>query len=137
MQPDAAQLLETRDWLAKAALDLRAAEFGLTAEPPLTADSVFHCQQLAEKSLKAFLVWHDQPFRRTHNLVEVGQQCVAIDPTLAALAQRAAVLSEYAWRYRYPGEPGEPDVSEAREAVTLAGEVYQEILGRLPRDVQP
>jgi hypothetical protein len=41
---------ETREWFAKAALDLRAADFEFTAQPPLTADIVFHCQQLAEKS---------------------------------------------------------------------------------------
>ena len=63
MQPDAARVAETREWLVKAALDLRTAEFEFTAQPPLTADIVFRCQQLAEKSLKGFLVWHDVPFR--------------------------------------------------------------------------
>jgi uncharacterized protein YdhG (YjbR/CyaY superfamily) len=82
MQPDPARVAETREWFAKAALDLRAAEFEFTAVPPLTADIAFYAQQLAEKALKGFLTWHDQPFRKTHNLVEIGQQCVAIDATL-------------------------------------------------------
>lgn len=134
MPPDAARVTETREWLARAALDLRAAAFEFTAEPPLTADILFHCQQLAEKSLKGFLAWHDEPFRKTHNLVEVGQQCAAIDATLTDLVRRAARLTEYAWKFRYPGEQEEPPVVEAREALALAREVYEAILSRLPAE---
>ncbi len=137
MPPERAQVAETREWLQKADLDRRAAEFDLTAEPPLTADVVFHAQQLAEKSLKAFLVWNDEPFRHTHNLVEIGKQCVALDASLETLVRRAAALSEYAWKYRYPGEPDEPELTEAQEALALAREVYLAILSRLPPEVEP
>ena len=137
MQHDPARVAETREWLVKARLDLAAAEFEFTAKPPLTGDIVFHCQQLAEKSLKAFLVWHDVPFRKTHNLVEIGQQCSSVDPTLEPLARRGAVLTDYAWRFRYPGEPEEPTEPEARKALALAREVYEAVLRRLPDDVRP
>lgn len=137
MQPDPALVAEAREWLVRAALDLRAAEFEFGAHPPLTADIVFHCQQLAEKSLKAFLAWHDEPFRKTHSLVEVGRQCGAIDATLLELAEQAATLTEYAWKYRYPGEPEEPSEPEAREALALAREVFNAVLQRLPREVRP
>lgn len=137
MQPDPERVAETREWFAKAALDLRAAEFEFTAAPPLTADIAFHAQQLAEKALKGFLTWHDQPFRKTHNLVEIGQQCVAIDATLEGLTRRAATLTEYAWKFRYPGEPAEPSVVEAQEALALAREVYDAVLSRLPAEIRP
>lgn len=135
MQPDA-RAAETREWLAKAALDLRAADFEFTADPPLTADIVFHCQQLAEKSMKGFLAWHDEPFRKTHNLIEIGEQCAAIDATSTDLMRRAARLTEYAWKFRYPGQPEEPAVAEAQEALALAREVYEAILARLPEEVR-
>jgi HEPN domain-containing protein len=64
-----------------------------------------HAQQAAEKAMKAFLAWHDVPFRKTHNLEELGQQCVALDATLSTVADLAAPLTEYAWKFRYPGEP--------------------------------
>lgn len=137
MQPDPARVAETREWLDRAALDLRAAEVDFAALPPLTMDMVFHCQQLAEKALKAFLAWHDEPFRKTHNLLEIGQQCVALDVTLDELVQRAARLTEYAWKFRYPGEPEGPSVVEAQEALALAREVYAAILSRLPEEIQP
>jgi HEPN domain-containing protein len=34
---------------------------------------VFHCQQAVEKSFKASLTFHDQPFRKTHSLEEIGE----------------------------------------------------------------
>lgn len=137
MQPDPARVAETHEWLDRAALDLRAAEVDFAALPPLTMDMVFHCQQLAEKALKAFLAWHDEPFRKTHNLLEIGQQCVVLDVTLDELVQRAARLTEYAWKFRYPGEPEGPSVVEAQEALALAREVYAAILSRLPEEIQP
>jgi HEPN domain-containing protein len=103
MQPDPRQVAETKAWLDKAVLDLRAAKHERTASPPLTGDMVFHAQQLVEKTLKAFLSWHDQPFRKTHSLVELGRQCAVIQPDLEALLREAAPLTEYAWKFRYPG----------------------------------
>ena len=135
MPPDPAKTAETREWLAKARHDLRAAEVDFTADPPLTADIAFHCQQLAEKSLKGFLAWHDRPFRKTHNPVEIGEECVGIDDSLEPLPGRVAPLTAYAWHFRYPGTPAEPTEEEARAALALAREVYDAICSRLPDDV--
>jgi hypothetical protein len=53
------------------------------------------------------------------------------------LTRQAARLTEYAWKFRYPGEPEEPPVAEAQEALALAREVYEAILNRLPAEVRP
>lgn len=66
MTPDDARAEDAGAWLQKAALDLRAAAHDLTAaDPGLWSDVLFHAQQAAEKSLKAFLAWRDVPFRKT------------------------------------------------------------------------
>ncbi len=70
--------------------------------PPLVEDIVFHCQQAVEKSMKAFLTWHNVPFRKTHSLEELGEQCLRIDESLKELVDRAVPLTDYAWRFRYP-----------------------------------
>jgi HEPN domain-containing protein len=132
MQPDRARIDETRGWLKKAARDLRAAAHDMQAVPPLVDDVAFHCQQAAEKALKAFLVWHERPFRKTHSLEEIGEQCLKIDPSLKSLIDRAVPLTEYAWQFRYPGEPEEPTVEEAQSALDIAKEVYAAVVGRLP-----
>jgi HEPN domain-containing protein len=104
MQHDPVRVADTRAWLTKMSKDLRDAEIDLAADPPLLEDVMFHCQQAVEKVLKAFLTWHDRLFRKTHDLVEVGGQCVTIDSTLEPLLRRAAPLTEYAWKFRYPSD---------------------------------
>ena len=111
--------------------------FELTAQPPLTSDMVFHAQQAVEKAIKGFLCWHDRPFRKTHNLVEIGEAAAAVDSTLESVLRRAAPLTEYAWRFRYPGDLDEPSVEEAREALAIAREVFDGLLSRLPIEVRP
>jgi HEPN domain-containing protein len=91
MGPDDARLQDARAWLSKAELDLKAAAHEMAAPAEaLWGDIMFHSQQAAEKAMKAFLTWHDVPFRKTHNLEEIGAQCVAMDSTLGPVAVQAA-----------------------------------------------
>jgi HEPN domain-containing protein len=138
MAPDEARVEDVRAWLRKAALDLRAAEHETSAvEPGLWGDVAFHAQQAAEKSLKAFLAWHDTPFRKTHNIEELGRASVALDATLGPIVDRAVPLTEYAWKFRYPGEPAEPSREEAETALAAAREALEAVLSRLPAEVRP
>jgi HEPN domain-containing protein len=137
MPPEPVRTVDARAWLAKAAQDLRRVEILLAAEPPDPEGALFHSQQAAEKAIKGFLTWHDVPFRRVHELDEIGQQCVAVDSSLADMMSRADALTKYAWRFRYPGAPYEPTLDEGRTALTLAREVMGSILGCLPLEVRP
>jgi HEPN domain-containing protein len=138
MGPENARLQDVRAWLSKAELDLKAAAHDVSAPAEgLWGDVMFHSQQAAEKALKAFLSWRDVPFRKTHNIEELGQQCVALDATLGTLADQAAPLTEYAWKFRYPGETGEPDRGEPEEALVAARNLYNTILSRLPPRARP
>ena len=134
---DPALVSETKMWLRKATMDLRAAEHDLSALPPLFEDVLFHCQQAAEKALKAFLVWHSCPFRRTHSLEEIGRQCVQIDANFQSLVDGVVPLTQYAWEYRYPSDPEEPTPEEAEEALLLARRTFDAVLSKLPQEVQP
>jgi HEPN domain-containing protein len=99
----------------------------LGADPPLLADAAFHCQQAAEKALKALLTHHDHLFRKTHDIGELGLACLEHEPSLEALLRESAPLTEYAWRFRYPGEVFEPDRQEVEDALELAGRVVAEV----------
>jgi hypothetical protein len=70
MAADAERAADTRGWLCRAAADLRGAEIDLAADPPLAGDVVFHCQQAAEKALKAFLASFAWIFRYPGELDE-------------------------------------------------------------------
>lgn len=73
----------------------------------------------------------DTRFRKTHDLVELGQECVELDPSLEGVLRQAAPLTEYAWRYRYPDDVEEPAADEVDEALTLARNVWDAINARL------
>jgi len=135
MQPEV--VAEVRERLERAADNLREAEHDLTAAPPLVRGAVFRCQQAVEKALKAFLAAHERPFRRTHDLDELGMTAVALDSALAVVVDQAKDLTPYAWRFRYPGAPLAPTEDEAHEALALARTAYDAILARLPEDVWP
>ncbi len=137
MPPDAFRQADCREWLVRATEDLGAASDLLAWPHPRLRVILFHCQQAAEKALKGFLTWHDRPFAKTHDLRRIGRECINQDPTLDLLLQRAAALTDYASRFRYPGEPYEPSLQEASTAVQLAREVMAAILERLPREAVP
>lgn len=75
--------------MKKARLELEAGRFEL-ANSALLGHVVFHAQQGAERSLKAFLAWHDVPFRKTHDLGAIGGACLEFDPSLRQVVDRAA-----------------------------------------------
>ena len=124
MPPDDPRLEDARAWLARAELDLRAADLELrTPEAGLWADVAFHAQQAAEKALKALLASRDVPFRKTHSIEELGRACLDIAPELGPVVDAAVPLTEYAWKFRYPGEISDPSRAEAEEAVAVARRV--------------
>lgn len=76
---------EVSEWLRKAYHDVRLAELGLGASPALTDGAAFHCQQAAEKLLKAWLTFRGQAFERIHDLEALVDQCCCVDPAWAPL----------------------------------------------------
>ena len=98
----------------------------------MLGDVLFHAQQAAEKCLKALLAWHDVPFRKTHDLEELGRACVGLAPALKTAVDQAVVLTPYAWRFRYPGEVEEPSRGEAVEALQLARNIRSAVAAVIP-----
>ncbi|MEW6744074.1 MAG: HEPN domain-containing protein [Planctomycetota bacterium] len=137
MPHDPALIAETKAWLTRALRDLEAATFELQADPPFAEDIAFHAQQAAEKSLKAFLCFHQHRFRKTHDLTELGEAVVSLRPELEPLLRRAAPLTEYAWRFRYPGDIEVPTREEAEDALAIGRSVFETILDRVPGDARP
>ncbi len=137
MPHDPARVADTRGWLRKASEDIQAAKQLLRPSKALSSAAVFHCQQGAEKALKGFLAWHDLPFRKTHELEEIGEACIKLDPTLKEIVDQAVPLTDYAWKFRYPGEADAPSRKEAESALALATDVYREVVARLPKEVRP
>lgn len=132
MQPDPIRVEETHAWMKKSRKALWRAESVLTLGPPDTEDCLFHCQHAVEKSLKAFLVWRDQPFRRTHDLVELTRQCVDLEPTLCEVMSGLGPLTRFAWEFRYPGVTELPTVEMARVWTVRVREVLEAVERTIP-----
>ena len=59
---------EAKAWMVKAWRDLETARRAATGQPPFYDVAVYHCQQAAEKAVKAFLVHHGKPYEKTHDI---------------------------------------------------------------------
>jgi HEPN domain-containing protein len=66
--PESDKIELVRAWLNKARHDLKSAQRLGAGADPLYDTAVFHCQQAAEKAVKACLVFYDQVFGKTHDL---------------------------------------------------------------------
>src|SRR5512138_1940607 len=94
----------TGEWVTKADNDFYSADLLLhSGDAPLTDTASFHCQQCAEKYLKAFLTDHLIRFERTHILTELLELCVPIDKEFKKIANDVKSLEGYAVAIRYPG----------------------------------
>jgi HEPN domain-containing protein len=123
-----------KEWLQLAHNDLIVAKHTLEdLYPRQTEISCFHCQQAAEKSLKAYLLFCDIEPPRVHNLRLLCQMCAQQDASFEALLIPCSDLTPYGVEIRYPNEL-EIDEENARLAVGKAGEIYNFCLAKIPHE---
>ncbi len=91
----------SRQWAAKAQNDLLNADNNLKADN-IPFDTVcFHCQQAAEKFLKAYLVAKGKPYPVSHDLLLILEKILSIDSGAETLRDDLALLMPYAVEIRY------------------------------------
>ncbi len=128
-----------RSWLTKAASDLRSAKILGSAEDPALDTAIYHCQQTAEKAVKAFLVSRGATPDKTHDIRALTLKAAEYEPRFNELITFAAELTPYAWEFRYPDDLAEtyPTGEEFAEALRQAQVVYDFVLNLLPKEVRP
>lgn len=127
---DDAHYHEIQQWLLKSQRDLEAAK--VLFEHGLFDVVVYHCQQSAEKALKAYLVYQEVILQKTHNLVVLLESCLAFDINFEILRDSAEILTPYATEFRYPGDTIEPEKYEAEEALAITSLVLNFVVKLLP-----
>jgi HEPN domain-containing protein len=119
---------DTAAWVQKAEDDIGSAK--LLAQLLRYKDQIcFHCQQAAEKYLKAFLQELGAPVPRTHDLDTLLQLLTPHDATLRRLRRGLRTLTRYAVEYRYPFERA--TARQTHSALRIADQVRTELRGRL------
>ncbi len=94
----------TREWIEKAEEDLRAAELVIGSKPPLHDIVCFHCQQSAEKYLKALLEELNIYVGKTHDLEKLLHELLAHHSSLGRLRRGLKFLTRFSVDPRYPGK---------------------------------
>ena len=119
-----------KEWVHKAEEDyIVAAALARRRKQPTPNAVAFHCQQCAEKYLKAFLVRHKVMFPKTHDLLELHRLCLSVEPAFDLIGDLLDRLNPYAVEFRYPGE--ETTVEEAKAAVKAMKKVRHFVRGLL------
>lgn len=123
----------TREWVRKAEADYRGALRLASADEPFHDLVAFHCQQSAEKYLKALMEELGQHVPKTHDLLGLVGPLLPHHATVAPLVRYLRKLTDFAVDPRYPGTG--TTKREAASALRWAGKVRdacRAILGLRP-----
>lgn len=123
-----------RNWLEKARRDFVTARNGLDSSEPFTEIICFHAQQAGEKYIKAYLVWQEIEFPKTHSVEDLLLLATQKDPSFQTLIEKATFLTPFAVEIRY-AEFEEPLFEDAKKAVGIAQQIRDFILAKLPSEV--
>ncbi|MFN3652944.1 MAG: HEPN domain-containing protein [Armatimonadota bacterium] len=119
-----------QDWVDKAEADFAGAEtLDGRQSAPLPDLVCYHCQQSAEKYLKAYLLARGASPPRIHDLVQLLNLCCVFDPSLSTLSAEIQALDAYGVMIRYPGMSA--TVQESKDALRFARTIRAGLRSRL------
>jgi len=111
---------EIEEWIRYAESDFAVAMQGRKSKKILYATLCFHCQQTAEKALKAVLLYYEIKFPKTHYIDILLNSFKENEIDVPKLVLNSKVLSEYAVVSRYPGDAEEITSKEYKEALKIS-----------------
>jgi len=91
---------DVSEWVRVSREDFNVAS--LLGDVPYLAPACYHCQQSAEKILKAYLIAKESKLTKTHELDELVKQCEKYSPDFGNFKNACAELTQYATATRYP-----------------------------------
>lgn len=122
---------ELKQWLEHADKDLQIAKHLFTTFYPTPDEAIcFHCQQSAEKDLKAFLFFHDIKFDKTHDLSVLVVMCANKYSEFTKFMKQCTFLSKYAVMPRYPNEVLISD-DDAKSSIRFAEDIKKFVLSNV------
>lgn len=134
-QPEEVKLEFTQEWVRRSENDYRTARHLLESGEDYAYGVTFHAQQAAEKYIKAFLVWHQIEFKKTHDIAILLESAAMVVPEISQTLAEATELTPYGVEYRYPGDYPDVTAVDAENSFRLATLVRMEIRNRLPRQI--
>lgn len=117
-------------WLDKARKDIAMARMAIERGEEFADMASFHAQQAAEKALKAYLVWLDIEFPKTHLLGQLLDLIGSRDDSFESLRDRLEAITAFAVESRYP-ESFLPSLTDVWDAISTAEDVYEQVHRRI------
>ena len=119
-------------WMERAENDIASALYLAENMKPAPIEIIcFHCQQAAEKYLKAFLAYNDQEPLKTHNLAELINLCSEYSSDFSVLSSKCEFLTPFAVRTRYPGG-SDPEENDMKIALAYAADIIKFVKRKIP-----
>lgn len=116
------------EWVHKAEHDFKTIEILKKNGSELGDIICYHCQQSAEKYLKAYLTKLDISFRRSHSL---NYLLDLIEDVPDEIYDSSEILEDYGVNIRYPGDWFEPSIQDIDEAYNSAKKIKEFVNIRL------
>ena len=116
------KLNHIENWLFRAREDLSVMNRLAEAEIEFYTSTIcFHAQQSVEKYLKAYLIYHDVDFPRTHDVDFLIDKCRIIDNQSFVIDLKS--LTEFGVSIRYPDDFFIPGIKETKEYIEIANNI--------------
>ncbi|NLS77024.1 MAG: HEPN domain-containing protein [Chloroflexi bacterium] len=123
--------------MLRAQHDLASARVLSSGEQRILDTAAYHCQQAAEKAVKGYLVYRDEPFERIHDVEVLVRLAAKHEAGFELWVEAGMRLTPYATLFRYPGPVSEPTHEQFDRALDLAEGLYAYVLSLLPKQVWP
>lgn len=123
------ELTYLHHWISKAEEDLLVVRQLMRTDILVKGAIAYHCQQSAEKFLKAFLIFHGIEIVKTHNIEFLLERCKIIDKRFSAIDP--CNLTDYGVEVRYPGDFLEPSLKEIQVLITVVENIRDLVLRNL------
>jgi HEPN domain-containing protein len=116
------------EWIAKAEQDLGMAKLAIDNKPEYRDLICFHCQQAAEKYLKACLIDKRLSFKKTHSLVYLLDLLAQDGNIPDKLYEAAEILEDYGVEVRYPGNGMDLSDEDVNDAYLAALQIKEAVI---------
>lgn len=116
-----------KEWIKRAKDDKLSIQAILKENGP-TNTVCFLSQQMAEKYLKALMVFHHKKFPKVHDLLKLESLVEKINPDIRELDNEIDILNRYYIKTRYPGDYPEFNEDNAKEAFNSALKIEEFVL---------
>lgn len=119
-----------KEWLDFAQKDLNSAKYLLGMRPIPLEIICYHCEQAAEKALKAYLIDKDIEPSRTHDLRLLCKTCTDFDENFSQISILCSNLTAFGVQPRYPFEIQVTE-NDVKVAITDADNVLEFVIQKL------